>query len=240
MFLDSACTCLRTIYWSQVFSGEWRCSWSSMLQLHLSDQQFHCLLKCVLYIHIYMPVSLADPKDLSKFGNPLYPLQWCHNEADDVSNHQPHDCLLKRLFRRRSKETSKLWLVNSPQKGPVKQKMLPIDDVIMLKGNMICVEKSQVTGEFPTQKPVMRNFDVSFDLCLNKRPLTKWVAAKKIPPLSLKYKHGCLTSSWWHHQMETFSALLGHLCREFTGHRWIPLTKASDKELWCFLWSVPE
>ena len=30
------------------------------------------------------------------------------------------------------------------------------------------------------------------------------------------------------------------LWREFTGHRWIPLTKASDVELWCFLWSVPE
>ena len=32
----------------------------------------------------------------------------------------------------------------------------------------------------------------------------------------------------------------GPLCGEFTGHRWIPLTKASDTELWCFLWSVPE
>ena len=31
----------------------------------------------------------------------------------------------------------------------------------------------------------------------------------------------------------------GPLCAEFTGHRWIPLTKASDAELWCFLWSVP-
>ena len=29
----------------------------------------------------------------------------------------------------------------------------------------------------------------------------------------------------------------GHLCREFTGPRWIPRTKASDAELWCFLWS---
>ena len=27
----------------------------------------------------------------------------------------------------------------------------------------------------------------------------------------------------------------GHLCGEFTGHRWIPGTKASDAELWCFL-----
>ena len=28
----------------------------------------------------------------------------------------------------------------------------------------------------------------------------------------------------------------GHLCGEFTGPRWIPHTKASDAELWCFLW----
>ena len=32
----------------------------------------------------------------------------------------------------------------------------------------------------------------------------------------------------------------GHLCGEITGHRWIPRTKASDAELWCFLWSAPE
>ena len=32
----------------------------------------------------------------------------------------------------------------------------------------------------------------------------------------------------------------GHLCGEFTGLRWIPRTKASDAELWCFLWSVPD
>ena len=32
----------------------------------------------------------------------------------------------------------------------------------------------------------------------------------------------------------------GHLCREFTGHRWIPSTRASDAELWCCLWFAPE
>ena len=32
----------------------------------------------------------------------------------------------------------------------------------------------------------------------------------------------------------------GPLCGEFTGHRWIPLTKASKVVLWCFLWSAPE
>ena len=28
-------------------------------------------------------------------------------------------------------------------------------------------------------------------------------------------------------------------CGEFTGPRWIPRTKASDAERWCFLWSAP-
>ena len=30
-----------------------------------------------------------------------------------------------------------------------------------------------------------------------------------------------------------------HLCGEFTGLRWVPHPKASDAELWCFLWSTP-
>ena len=32
----------------------------------------------------------------------------------------------------------------------------------------------------------------------------------------------------------------GPLWGESTGDRWIPLTKASDAELWYFLWSAPE
>ena len=45
---------------------------------------------------------------------------------------------------------------------------------------------------------------------------------------------------WWRHQMETFFCVTGHLCGEFTGHRWISRTKVSDAELWCFLSSAPE
>ena len=55
-------------------------------------------------------------------------LQWRHNEGDGVSNHQPHDCLLNHLFRRRSKKTSKLRVTG------------------------LCEGNSVVTGEFPTQK----------------------------------------------------------------------------------------
>ena len=32
----------------------------------------------------------------------------------------------------------------------------------------------------------------------------------------------------------------GHLCGEFTGPRLLPRTKASDAELWCYLWSASE
>ena len=55
------------------------------------------------------------------------PLQWRHNGHDSVSNHQPHDCLLNRLFRRRSKKTSKLRVTG------------------------LCAGNSPGTGEFPTR-----------------------------------------------------------------------------------------
>ena len=34
---------------------------------------------------------------------------------------------------------------------------------------VLCAGNSPVTGEFPTQKPVTRSFDVFFDLRLNKQ-----------------------------------------------------------------------
>ena len=43
-----------------------------------------------------------------------------------------------------------------------------------------------------------------------------------------------------HNIMETFFRVTGPLCGEFIGHRWIPLTRASDAEFLCFLWSAPE
>ena len=54
-------------------------------------------------------------------------LRWRHNGPDSVSNHQPHDCLLNRLFRHRSKKTSKLRVTG------------------------LCAGNSPGTGEFPAQ-----------------------------------------------------------------------------------------
>ena len=55
-------------------------------------------------------------------------------------------------------------------------------------------------------------------------------------------------SHWWKfHQNDMMTSSNGNIFRvtgplrgEFTGHRWIPRTKASDAELWCFLWLAPE
>ena len=56
------------------------------------------------------------------------PLQWRRNGRDGVSNHQPHDCLLNRLFRQISKKISKLRVTG------------------------LCVGNSPVTGEFLAQR----------------------------------------------------------------------------------------
>ena len=57
-----------------------------------------------------------------------YTLQWRHNERNGVSNHQPHDCSLNGLFRRRSMKISRLRVTG------------------------ICEGNSPVTGEFSAQR----------------------------------------------------------------------------------------
>ena len=76
--------------------------------------------------------SAAFHRSCLKSSSPLS-LHWRHNDHDSVSNHQPHECLLNRLFRRRSKKTSKLRVtglcvgnspgpVNSPHKAQLREK----------------------------------------------------------------------------------------------------------------------
>ena len=47
-----------------------------------------------------------------------YPLQWRHNELNDVLNHRRLDCLLNRLFRRRTKNTWKLRITGLSEGNP--------------------------------------------------------------------------------------------------------------------------
>ena len=69
-------------------------------------------------------VGLIDVKGKGR----LYSLQWRHNGHNSVSNHQPRDCLLSRLFRCRLKNPTKLRFTG------------------------LCVGNSPVTGEFPSQR----------------------------------------------------------------------------------------
>ena len=99
-----------------------------------------------------LSVCVPHPIWLCAYGtwNILDSLLWRHNGRDSILNHQLHDCLLNRLFSRRSKKTSKLRVtglcagnspapVNSPHKWPVTRKMFPFDDVIMFMPHLIPV-----------------------------------------------------------------------------------------------------
>ena len=118
-----------------------------------SRMEFH--LKCA-YNNCRCPtakLSRRQHKDYMPYWwkcwalrEPVISLQWRHNEHDGVSNHQRHDCLLNRLFRRRSRKIPKLRVIglcagNSPvnflRKGPVTRKMFLFDDVIMMKRDIM-------------------------------------------------------------------------------------------------------
>ena len=84
-----------------------------------------------IYKHDHNPVVLFDqfscliPCGCWRFC-PLT-LQWRRNGRESVSNRQPHDGLINRLFRRRSRKTSKIRVIG------------------------LCVGNSPGTGEFPAQ-----------------------------------------------------------------------------------------
>ena len=75
--------------------------------------------------HIISQVGLPQTLPYTKTYSTL---QWRRNGCIGVSNHQPHRCLLNRLFRRRSKKTSKLRVIG------------------------LCAGNSPGTSEFPAQR----------------------------------------------------------------------------------------
>ena len=76
-------------------------------------------------------IAISPPPHIFNYRDccrkPWIPLRWRHNDHAGVSNHQPHGCLLNRLFRRKSKKTSKLRVTG------------------------LCAGNSPGTGEFPAQ-----------------------------------------------------------------------------------------
>ena len=80
----------------------------------------------ILLFRIFLWTSLCTFSNVSMHS--LHSLEWRHNGWHGVSNHQPHDCLLNRWFRRRSKKALKLRFTG------------------------LCAGNSPVTGEFPAQR----------------------------------------------------------------------------------------
>ena len=99
--------------------GQWRgalmfsliCAWINSWVNNRESCDLRC--HCAHYDVIVMVALAIFSQFMITWGlrgktQNIITLQLHHNGHDGVSNHQPYDCLLKRLFRRRSKKTSKL------------------------------------------------------------------------------------------------------------------------------------
>ena len=95
-----------------------------MLWMKIKFYWYMCVCACVCVCFGGISYIATAPNPVNNCMNTL---QWRHNRRDSVSNHQPHGCLLNRLFRSRSKKTSKLRVTG------------------------LCAGNSPGTGEFPAQ-----------------------------------------------------------------------------------------
>ena len=143
-------------------------------------------------------------------------LHWRHNDHDGVSNHQPHGYLLNRLFRHRSKKTSKLRVTDLCVWGIHRDRWISRTNG-QLRGKCFHLMTSSWC---PIICPRLNKFQGEVG--------HSWASIASAVRCMMMSSNG------------TIFRVTGHLCGELTGHRWIPHTKASDAELWCFLWSKPE
>ena len=99
----------------------------------------------------------------------------------------------------------------------------------------ICAGNSPTTGEFPTQRPVARSFDVFFDLRLNKR-LSKhswswWFETPSSPlwrhcnewPVSIQaFLHDCPWISEWILSISNQSVFTFQMPAQYLSHTTLP------------------
>ena len=87
------------------------------------------------------------------------------------------------------------------------------------------------------------------DVMVQLRILHYWTFVRESyqPPMDSTHQvthKGSEMDTRWYTMMTSSNGSIfrvtGTLWGESTDHRWIPLTKASDAELWCFLRSAPE
>ena len=94
-----------------------------------------------------------------------------------------------------------------------------------------------------------------FTACVTRQVVNQWqvnsdlVKCRLCAFYSVTLHDNATTGAWelsamLFHMLTSSNGIIfrvtGPLCEEFTGPRWIPRTKASDAELWCYLWYAPE
>ena len=94
----------QVITWATVKLRIWTVATKGKLSSNIPSQTLSQYMKQAIYMALVHGYGMV----LGNHYNPVTTLRWRYNERDIVSNHQPHDCVLNRLFRRRSKKTSKL------------------------------------------------------------------------------------------------------------------------------------
>ena len=90
------------------------CFWFCLL---FYERGQHCYTTLNISYELF-PMSKSCPGNVRGSIYAFKQLQWRDNERDGVSNHQRFDCLINRLFRRRSKKTLKLWVTVLCEENP--------------------------------------------------------------------------------------------------------------------------
>ena len=155
----------------------------------------------------------TDPSDFECKGDKLSSsgnIMVTPNDRHGVSNYRSTECLFNDLLRLTTKKHQRSKLLS------------------------LCEGNPHVTDLFPAQKDsIAENVSIW------------WRHGEtRTPPERLRHLPASRPNAQSHPMMTSLNGTIfgvtGTLCGDFTGHRWIPHTKASDAELWCFLWYAPE
>ena len=148
-----------------------------------------------------------------KFSGQWISIQWRHNKRDGVSNHRRFDCLLNCLSRRRSKKHQN----SAPVAFVRASHWWPVDS--------------------PHKGPVRRKMfpfdDAIMSIYQHTTEGLSHCSAETSTTSHNHYTHDDVIK--WKHFPRYWPFV-----RVIHRSRWIPRTKASDAEFWCFLWSASE
>ena len=167
----------------------------------------------IIYVYLCVCMNVR----VYVFLKSINSLQWRHNDHDGVSYHQPHGCLLNRLFRRRSKKTSKLRVSglcvgNSP--GPVHMCCQLITIILTFTFSLTRCQVSHALSNWLREQ--QRSHYLRYPNCASPEaifPIYLCFAftPEKNPDMGYG-PHPMMTSS-----NGNIFRVTGHLCGEFTG-----------------------